>query len=789
MTATASTDAPTGATRASRPPRPTLARWGADLALGVRLSVSGGRPGWTRLALIAAGIGLGVAMLLGATTVPAVLAAQAARVADRTVPSSGDPENAIAAGADTVLTTVVRSRFRDDDIEGRLVQAEGDAAPVPPGVDHLPGPGEVVLSPALAELMGSDDADALRGRWGEVIGTIGPEGLRGPGELTFYAGTDELSVEEFAARVDGFGGAEPADPDPDPALLLLAVVATVVLLLPVAIFVTSAVRFGSESRDRRLAALRLVGADARMTRRIAAGETLTGALLGLAAGGLLFAGLLAAVPRGLRGEMSIFPGDLRPVPALVALVTALVPVLAVVVTVSAMQRVAVEPLGVVRRSGERRRRLWWRLVLPVLGLALLVPLLAGRGAGALSAQEQVVVPVGLVLFLLGVALLLPWLVEAVVRRLGGGGVAWQLSVRRLQLDSGTSVRAVSGIAVSVAGLIALNGLVAGLEAGSAEVPQRGSTDFQAAVYGTGDASTWEEELADVRGVREVAAASTVWTTDPASGAEVQVTSGECAVLAVETEIGDCADGDVFAAAPTNGMVPIAGTLLTLGAPGPAQAASSWTVPDAVRAVPTVTGFMASPGGERARFLITPGALGGVEPADPDTTLFVALDPAVPDAMDHLRTAAARIDATRYVDPVRTEGLLPALADARQALVAGTAALLLLIGASMLVNVAEQLRERRRLLAALLAFGARRRTLGASVLLQLAVPVVLGLALAIVTGSGLSALLQVGVEAPVRIDWAGIGATSGVAALVVLLTTAASLPLLWRLMRPEGLRSE
>jgi len=215
---------------------------------------------------------------------------------------------------------------------------------------------------------------------------------------------------------------------------------------------------------------------------------------------------------------------------------------------------------------------------------------------------------------------------------------------------------------------------------------------------------------------------------------------------------------------------------------------TWTVPDGLTTVPTVTGMLAAPGGEPARFLITPGALDGIEPTG-DATTFVALDPAVPDALDHARTAAAQIDPSKHVDPVLTEGLAPVLADIRQALLAGAAALLLLVGASLLVNVVEQMRERRRLLAALLAFGVRRRTLSASVLLQLAVPVVLGLALAAVTGTGLSTLLQIGMEVPVQLDWAGIGTTSGVAALVVLLTTAASLPLLWRLMRPEGLRSE
>jgi hypothetical protein len=42
---------------------------------------------------------------------------------------------------------------------------------------------------------------------------------------------------------------------------------------------------------------------------------------------------------------------------------------------------------------------------------------------------------GRVLLLLGETALLPWVVETVVNRLGSGGVAWQLAIRRLQRRS------------------------------------------------------------------------------------------------------------------------------------------------------------------------------------------------------------------------------------------------------------------------------------------------------------------------------------------------------------------
>lgn len=97
----------------------------------------------------------------------------------------------------------------------------------------------------------------------------------------------------------------------------------VALLMPVAVFIATAVRFGGERRDRWLAALRLVGSDGSMTRRIAAGEAVAGAVLGLVLGTVFF-----LIGRKIAGsvevfDVSVFPSDLTPSPVLAPLVTAL----------------------------------------------------------------------------------------------------------------------------------------------------------------------------------------------------------------------------------------------------------------------------------------------------------------------------------------------------------------------------------------------------------------------------------------------------------------------------------
>ncbi len=144
-----------------------------------------------------------------------------------------------------------------------------------------------------------------------------------------------------------------------------------------------------------------------------------------------------------------------------ALVAVAIPAAAVLVTLLAMRGVVVEPLGVVRTAKQRRRRLWWRLLPPLAGLAMLYPMIGkGRKNGDFN---QYLVISGVLLLLIGVTALLPWVVEAVVVRLGKGALSWQLAVRRLQLSSGTAARMVNGIAVAVAGAIALQMLFTGTQ--------------------------------------------------------------------------------------------------------------------------------------------------------------------------------------------------------------------------------------------------------------------------------------------------------------------------------------
>ncbi|MEJ3746775.1 ABC transporter permease [Actinomycetes bacterium KLBMP 9797] len=757
-----------------------------DLLLGARLAIAGGRDGWTRALLTAVAMGIGVAALLLATAVPGALDARQARLDARTYQSA---ESELPAAADTLLVTrQYDAAFRDQAVYGVILRAEGPRAPLPPGVTRLPTGGEVVVSPALRDLLASEDADLFAPRLGgaRVVDTIGPAGLAGPRELAYYLGSDRLD-RQSAERVAAFGSF--AEPTFSPVLALLIVVISVVLLLPFAVLIGTATRFGGERRDRRLAALRLVGADRQMTRRIAAGEALATALLALLAGAVCFALGRQLVSLVTLWDISLYGGDLRPSLPLAAAVAAAVPALAVTVTMVAMRGVVIEPLGVSRRAGTTRRRLWWRLILPLLGLALLYPLVGDIRSGTGDHRYQV--GAGATLLLIGAVALLPWVIDLVVRGIRGGAVPWQLAIRRIQRDSATSARLVNGVAVAVAGTIGLQMLFAGVE-GEFRT-DTGADPARAEIVvnvGNVDARDLPQRLRAVPGV--TAATGILGTTAAKAGGRPDDVAGvyiaDCVGLAEALVLERCADGDVFMSKPgpeagTDARVAAAGDRLLLGTSRQAR----WTVPAAARTVST----RRDPGGFNRQWslFLTPGAadLARIGPLSAD--VFLRTDPGDPDAVERVRSVVATVDPTGHVLVLTRTAEANRFVNVRRGLYIGAVVTLLLVGASLLVGVLEHLRERRRLLAILVAVGTRRGTLLWSVVWQTVVPVVLGLALAVGFGLALGAILLRLVTVPIAVSWPAVGLSVALAAAVMSLVTALSLPPLWRLTRPDGLRTE
>ncbi|WP_326688247.1 MULTISPECIES: ABC transporter permease [unclassified Streptomyces] len=777
--------------------------WARDLGMGARFAFTGPQ-GWIRTVLTAVGVALGVAMLLLAASVPQMMSAQTARndarqingTAGSSLGNVSSTRNAKPTD-ETLLSENASTTYHGKELYGRTLQADGEHPVTPPGVGEIPKPGEMVVSPALKKLLASDEGAGLRERLDfRTVGVIGEDGLLGPSDMTFYAGADKLKPGDGVERVEHFGGAQ-SDDSVEPVLILLAAVACSVLLMPVAVFIGTAARFGGERRDRRLAALRLVGADAAMTRRIAAGESLAGALVGLVLGGTLFALSRQLIGNLTLFDLSVFPTDVQPGLLLGALVVIGVPVVAVAVSVFALRGVTIEPLGVMRDAATRPRRLWWRLVVPLLGLALLLPL-AGTLSGGGGSVNEYQVSAGVVLLLSGVSLLLPWMVERLVGRMRGGPVSWQLATRRLQLSTGTATRAVSGITIAVAGAIALQLLFAGVEAESTHRTKQERSSMQQVNVSDSDATLAEAKrmtrvLKNTEGVTSATGSLTASQVIKGKGGDeyAEVMVGDCATLRDIAHISSCREGQAFRAEPGKPSKgdesvpppPRAGTALNVHGPG-GKGEDTWRIPSGT---PTVKGKLKGWGMPVAGILVTPSAL-SPDRLDASYNAWANTKKGDSEALDNIRTTVFHQNPSASAQPLLEKETSAGFVQLSKGIFAAATGVLLLIAASMVISQLEQLRERRRQLAVLVAFGTRRSTLSASVLWQSAVPVVLGLALASVSGLGLGwALLKV-IDRPVS-DWLIFWQMAGVGGALIVLVTLLSMPVLWRLMRVENLRTE
>ncbi|BCJ75347.1 hypothetical protein CS0771_48910 [Catellatospora sp. IY07-71] len=421
------------------------------IRFGIRMSLAGGREAATRLAVIAAAVALGVGMLLASVAGMNAVGAQNQRYA--WLNSAIAPQS---AEHDAMWWTVREDYFHARSIGRVEVAALGPAAPVPPGLPRLPAAGEYYASPALVDLLASTPPAELRDRFpGRQVGVIADEGLPSPDSLLIVIGRTPAEVEQLGGRqITQIMAAESAGCDGcfiglngDAMTLVLSVVAAA-LLFPVLIFIATATRLATTRREKRFAAMRLIGATPRQISVIAAVESTLAAAVGTLAGFGVFLGMrpvLAAIP--FTGE-PFFAADLSLDPVDVLLVALGIPLGAVVAALLALRRVRISPLGVSRRVTPRPPRAW-RLI-PLVGGVLELAWFIGRRPDGTDAQLTAYLS-GFVLILIGLVLAGPWLTMAGARLLAGRASrpAALIAGRRLSDDPRAGFRSVSGLIVAL----------------------------------------------------------------------------------------------------------------------------------------------------------------------------------------------------------------------------------------------------------------------------------------------------------------------------------------------------
>ncbi|GAA4900275.1 FtsX-like permease family protein [Streptomonospora salina] len=770
----------TTARRTAHPRNFAPLRWGRELWLGARMSVSGGRDAWIRLALITSGIGVAVALLLVAAAAPGMSQNRQGRYDMRSYDVSTQlPEPT----EQTLLIADVGTRYHGESVYGRLLTPEGAEAPLPPGVDEFPGPGRMVVSPGLERLLDSAEGELLKERLDyRVVGTVGDEGLADPGELVYYAGAEPGLLDPdtpSSHRIDGFGYSPVSTGLQGPALVL-ALAGAVVALLPLGVFVAAALRFGSDRRDRRLAVLRLIGADAWTAARTACGETLIGALAGIGAGFGLFYALRPLTASIEIGGVGGFAAALVPHPLLAVAVPVGVAILAAAVTLVSTARAAADPLGTARRTARPRRRLWWRIALFAVGVGLLATF-------DMQTSETALVG-GILALLVGAGLVTPWLFQIAVSRVRRGSVPVLLAARRLHVDGSSESRAVVGLVVVVTGAVALQTLMAGSEQRRAEdALPAGERVYSAHVPDLPVAGAAEvaERVGAVPQVDDAGAVAEYWGVESPNG-PVSLHVGSCAALRDLARIGGCSDGGVFAVEGAETPVEQGQRLRIRSARGTA----AWELPEAAPSVAPRDPVGLGGGPEAGAVLATTGAVDGADLPRTSVSVLFGFDTETPRAVERARNAVAEFSPLALrASTAAGDGDDTQLARVSALVYAGVGAALAVVGLGLLISAVERLRTTKRELAVLAAAGTPKRVLALSMLYQAAIPLGVGLAVSAAVGIPLGAVLLDEAGVPFAVDTAAIAGTIGAAAAVVLSVTALSLPALATSTRPENLRTE
>jgi hypothetical protein len=442
------------------------------IRLGMRLTLGSGREAALRVLVTAAAVALGAGLLLASLAGVNGLHAQTNRGAwlDTSAQASRPTST-----SDRLWWLSSTDQFANQAIDRIDLAAAGPKAPVPPGIPHLPGPGEYFASPALTTLLRSEPANELRDRYpGQQIGTIGAAALPSPNSLIIVIGHTARQLSQAPGAVEvGAIQRTPAScyacqnsVGSGPVLQFILVGGAVALLLPVLILIATASRLSTARREERFAAMRLVGATPRQISVVSAVEAVVAAVAGVVVGFALFfvvRPLLYYVPfTGVpfaRGDLSLHWLD-------IVLAVIGVPVAAVVSARLALRRVQISPLGVSRRASSRPPRI--ARIIPLLtGIAVLAYFDSAGKPGSNGGQLLELL-VGFVLLVVGLVLAGPWFTTAGSRVMTKRArrPATLIAGRRLLDNPKASFRFISGLVIALFVASAMVGALSSIAAAS-----------------------------------------------------------------------------------------------------------------------------------------------------------------------------------------------------------------------------------------------------------------------------------------------------------------------------------
>ncbi|WP_243794571.1 FtsX-like permease family protein [Saccharopolyspora gloriosae] len=590
----------------------------------------------------------------------------------------------------------------------------------------FPAPGEVLLSPALAQQVAELPDNALADRFPErIAGTISPQQLRYPEQLVAVVGHPKGTLDQTAAVASPYSLVTLKAVAEDELLEPMAWFGLFILAAPSLVLVASASRLTAARRERRMASLRMAGATPAQVVSTVAAETGLAAAMGTVAG-LLFTWplryLIAMIPWG-NGTWLL--SDITPSIWSILGVAIGVPVLVVASSVLGAHRVVRSPLSAATQQQRSRPKAWRLLMIAVVaGLFLLGMAKYDDGAGFLV----LIAPIAGVVW--SFSLIGPWITATIGRVFTR---VWRrpsmlLAGRRLVSDPKGAYRSASGMVLAVfIGSLALTALPA-MASGPDSM---GSPDKEGVILAdvpSSQAPELRQRLADAlqeQGVRATVAGYEQVQVDGAGGPSAHGLLIECHAAREVTSYEPSCEGPPGVHAPSG----VPNSELTVS---PVIAVSNNERP----ATPVPPGTPVTFDPDLETMIIDPGVMPALE-GSRQTTLSV-LPPTEADRIK-VRTAMARTIPGVDIESIESRNVAGEVmtGDLHRITVIGLSIASVLAAASAAITAAGSVIDRRRTLGALVAAGTQSRVLVRALHAEAALPALVAAGLATAGGAGVS----------------------------------------------------
>lgn len=754
------------------------------IRLGLRLSLFGGRAARVRVALIAVALAIGVAVLLSASWVFPADSARGERVQRRELtfrfPPDGAFDSWLVWSARTLSVPGARA------LTTIALAPHGPRPPVPVGANAIPRPGEVLVSPALRDALARSDGGGLRAAMhGRVTGTLGMAVLHDPRDLVMMTGYDEAGlrrVDPDATTVTGFRGpAAGVDATALGRVIPITLFLTLLFVIPLLVFVGTAARLGARRRERRLAAMRLVGATPAQVRTLAAVETATAGVIGVVLGVLV----ALAIRAYFVASHHFFAAELPLTPARVLVVAAIIPLLAALGAPLALRRAGRASMLRPGVSAARSASVWrWTLLVcgwVLFAVGVVLDVRGVRGASMFFVVAFLSIAFGLV----GVG---PRVMQTIARWFGTRArrPAPLLGARRLLSDARAGFRSMSVLVVAMFLVSVI--LVVGPSLDRYNANRRSAFDPSATVvpdlvvsrsvggvaslFGSSPnvpiGTALRARLRAVLGVESIVPVEVTETKDPAAPAQLAIVVADCPSLAhvLHASTRGCGTGVLVRRSGATAY----GTVLDLGAYGRFPIAGTSTLLDRA-------GVSA---------LVPPGTAPALDAAA--NRLWLRVDGSATTARAVRDTVAAAAPGVT-VSPGTDRSLRIVTGSAARWWWYGALGFVLVLAAcSLAVTTVEGVFERRRSLATLQALGTPAVVLRRAALVEVTLPLAVATLLGVVDGIAVGLIFVSLVGAPVLVAWRDVVIVPAMLATAWIVVSALAVGAVGRVRRLESLRA-